>query len=425
MRMQLNYKLFGMFILLTFLGKAQDLNEQIEASAKADAPIEAIEIDILSSYYEQDGNNSPVTGGTGTEKLDNIAPSIIINIPLDSIHSINLSGGVDVYSSASSDNINNPTLEDNHVSSASAQDARGYGTIGYKKKNLKAHSSWSTSLGFSTEYDVTSLSIGGGYSKSSKDNNREISFKGKYYLDNWKLIYPTELRNGVTHLSINQRHSFNFSATGSTFLTKRVAASLNTDFVYQNGLLSTPFHRVYFKGSNSAVVEQLPNSRIKVPIGVRVNWNISDRFIWRNHYRYYWDNWGVNAHSYQTELTVKLSESVRLYPFYRYHQQTAADYFGGYQELSNDAAYFTADYDLSALSSHKFGMGIAYSPIFGVARWKSPIRKNKANQLKEISFRYANYQRSNGLSANVFTIGLKFNLDNGGWKPDNWKLRKN
>jgi hypothetical protein len=164
---------------------------------------EEVEIDILSSYYEQDGSHSPVTGGTGTEELSNIAPSIIINIPIDTVRSIKLIGGVDVYSSASSNNIDNPLLNSNQVSSASTQDVRGYGSITYKKKNNQKNSSSSYTLGGSGEYDLTSASLGFGYTKGSKNNNREFAIKGKYFFDNWKLIYPLELRNGTDHLSTN------------------------------------------------------------------------------------------------------------------------------------------------------------------------------------------------------------------------------
>ena len=37
-----------------------------------------IEIDFLLNYYEQDGDNSAVTGGRGTEELSNIGTKIII-----------------------------------------------------------------------------------------------------------------------------------------------------------------------------------------------------------------------------------------------------------------------------------------------------------------------------------------------------------
>ncbi|MFW9596865.1 MAG: hypothetical protein ACMV0Y_02845 [Paludibacter sp.] len=82
-----------------------------------------IEANFLSSYYSQDGNNSPVTGGVGTEELTDFANVFIVNVPLDSVNSVSLFAGVDAYTSASSDNI------DSNVSSASMSDTRGYGTL--------------------------------------------------------------------------------------------------------------------------------------------------------------------------------------------------------------------------------------------------------------------------------------------------------
>ena len=72
-----------------------------------------IEANFLSSYYNQDGNNSAVTGGIGTEALTDFANVFIINVPIDSVNAISLFGGADAYTSASSDNI------DTNVSSAS------------------------------------------------------------------------------------------------------------------------------------------------------------------------------------------------------------------------------------------------------------------------------------------------------------------
>lgn len=68
-------------------------------------PLEDKEVNILFDYYQQDGNHSPVTGGIGTEKLDCIAPSIVVNVPFDSVNKVGATWGVDYYSSASCNNI--------------------------------------------------------------------------------------------------------------------------------------------------------------------------------------------------------------------------------------------------------------------------------------------------------------------------------
>jgi len=45
--------------------------------------LETTEVDFLSSYYAQKGDNAAVTGGIGTEQLTDATAAIIISIPLN------------------------------------------------------------------------------------------------------------------------------------------------------------------------------------------------------------------------------------------------------------------------------------------------------------------------------------------------------
>lgn len=395
-----------------------------EMAKKSKVNLEDIEISFLTSYYQQDGENSPVTGGVGTEFLTNIAPALLVNVPIDSVHSISLYGGVDFYTSASSDNIDNPYLL-NHVSSASSSDVRGYGTLTYKNKNKKKGITKGIIAGFSGEYDVKSISIGGLYTLNSKDNNREIGLKAVYYYDDWQLIFPTELRGAAnTTLKTDKRHSLNLSLTGSSVINKKMAASITADFVYQAGLLSTPFHRVYFSGQtldplapSLANLEKLPGSRVKVPIGLRMNFFPSDYFILRTSYRYYWDTWNVQGHTAKIEIPIKLNETIRLSPFYRYHRQSQADYFAPIFQHSSNEEFYTSDFDLSGFTSTQIGAGLDISPLFGIARYRTPLNRNKVGMLKNIELRYAYYMRSpldggedGKLNAGIFSLALNFTI---------------
>ena len=91
----------------------------------------AIDVDFLTSYYHQDGNNSAVQGGVGREELIDVANILVVNIPLDSIRSISATVGADFYSSASTDMI------DANLSSASIKDLRAYASLGYQQKKSK------------------------------------------------------------------------------------------------------------------------------------------------------------------------------------------------------------------------------------------------------------------------------------------------
>lgn len=380
------------------------------------------EINILSSYYDQDGNHSAVTGGRGTEQLTDFTPTIIVNVPIDSARQVSVNFGIDFYSSASTDNIDDK-------SSASGKDSREHVDFSYTQRLPYRRESFSVTGGLSTEYDVNSVSFGGSWTKESKDGNRELSFHGKAFLDKWKIYSPDEFRSrgiGDGQQSDN-RNSYTFGLGYGQVLSKRLQASVNLEGVYQQGMLSTPFHRVFFNDGvnvdgftereliNSTKlrsVENLPTSRLKIPIGLRLNYYASDFLVLRGNYRYYWDDFGIVGNTVNIETALKVSPFLSIIPFYRYHTQTASDYFKPFGEhVEGETTYFTSDYDLAGLHSHKYGLGIRYSPVFGIGRFKLPgLRDGSLMTFKGIDLKFAKYDRSDGLNAWIASFDLSFGI---------------
>ena len=375
------------------------------ASSPRVLELQPIDVNILGSYYQQDGNHSPVTGGIGTEYLTDVTPTVIVNVPLDSVSSLNVNFGMDFYSSASTDRID-PTT----ISSASSSDMRTHLNVGFSRRNNYRHITKSITLGASTEYDVQSLSLGLSWSKGSKNENRELSLAGELYYDAWTLIYPVELRGNPSPLVPNSsRKSLNLSATLSQVINRRMQASLTTDLVYQSGLLSTPFHRVYFQEQDLPNVEQLPDNRLRYPLGLRLNYYLSDYLTTRFFYRFYHDSWNITANTFEVEVPVKIGPFFSVYPFYRYHSQTAADYFQPYKTHHIGEEFYTSDYDLSSFTSQKVGLGVRYSPLFGMGNFGFPFKSRKTN-FKSIDLRYANYWRNDGLRSFIISTDLGFTI---------------
>lgn len=358
-------------------------------------------IDILSSYYEQDGNNSPVTGGIGTEKLTDIASVLIVNVPLDSVQSVSVTGGADYYTSASTDNINS------RVSSASSKDLRAYGIVSYSRKNLRKGETYSAKVGGSTEYDYSSLSFGLSYAKEFNEGNSEVNLSAQAFLDNWDIIFPQELR-GEVNLPTSNRKSYNLQASYSQVINQRMQFSLSGEAIYMQGLLSTPFHRVYFQNQVKGDIERLPDTRLKIPIGLRFNYFPVDFMVVRSYYRFYTDDWGIKAHTLSLETPLKVKDWLTISPFFRYHTQNAADYFAPFAEHIIDEQFYTSDYDLSELTSQKIGLGFRISPTYGIGRFK--VTKNKLLMFKELNLRTAYYTRSTGLNAFIASANLSFVL---------------
>lgn len=394
------------------------------------------EVNFLFDYYEQNGDHSPVTGGVGTEKLNCTAPLTNINIPFDTINNISVNVGVDYYTSASSNRIDRfvSGASSRFLSSASSNDLRTHFDITYSRSNGTRFSSKSFMVGFSNEFDVNSYSLGLHYTKSDADENRQFGVGANVFYDVWKLIYPGEIRDGITYRFGNDEDDYNTdSRVTSTFtlsyaqvVTRKLQWFITTDVVYQKGILNTPFHRVYFNdgltvpdpGTNNMViaktmfVEKLPRSRFKFPVGLRLSYYVNDFLVTRVFYRYYNDNFGIIAHSVSIELPVKITPWLMIYPLYRFHTQTASKYFAPFGEHPLDTSYqplefyYTSDYDLSGFSNNKFGGGFRISPTYGLKRWN--FAQNLNITFKSIEGRYAHYIRSDGLTANTYSFAFSF-----------------
>jgi hypothetical protein len=374
-------------------------------------------IDIIGGYYQQDGSHGAVEGGRGTQQLTDVPPAIIVNVPLDTVSRLSVNVGADFYSSASTDRI------DFALSTPSAHDVRYHGDVGYSREQKAKGTIWGMGAGVSKEYDYFSVNVAGSFAKTSQDGNRQLSVAGQVFFDQVTLIQPLELRpgyggnlTGKGEYGTDKRQTYNFTATYSQVLTKRLQAAISTELVSQNGLLSTPFHRVYFRDNpilnpepavggdfstrvaTAARIEALPRSRFKYPVSLRLNYYATDLLQIRGFYRFYNDNFGITAHTLELELPVKVTPFFVLYPFYRYHTQTAATYFAPFAQHSIADPYYTSDYDLSAFSANKVGLGLRYSPVYGIGRFRVPGKNSqglpRVMRFKSLDLRYAHYQQT-------------------------------
>ena len=381
-----------------FNAKAQE-NTNSEASKK----LKLDEVKLVSSYYQQTGNNSAVTGGIGSEKLDDISNSIdVVLVNYDKKlrkNKYTLDVGIDHYSSASSDMID---MKAN--SSASSADTRIYPSLSWSRENEKKGSTIMGGVSFSSEFDYQSIGANLGFAQKTPNKMGEFSAKVQAFVDQVTLIQPIELRTttstGHDHENYGSsgRNTYALSLAYSQIINPNFQIEVMTDAVQQTGYLSLPFHRVYFN-DNSVHQETLPNKRFKLPLGIRANYFLGDQFILRTYYRYYTDDWGLKSHTINVETPIKFSPFVSVSPFYRYYSQTGTKYFSPYQEHTAFDDYYTSNYDLSTFTSQFYGAGIRMSPkngLFGVER------------LNMIEIRYGHYTKSIGMKSDIISLNLRF-----------------
>ncbi len=363
-------------------------------------------IELVYSQYNQDGDHSAITGGIGTEKLSVYAPGFILS-HTSGKNSYSLSAGGDVISSASTDNI------DFEESSASRVETRIHANINYSRQ--VGNSIWGLGSGFSMESDYLSIPVFLSFDYAEPGGMRKYYVHLQAFFDDlyWgrgltashrhplQLIYPEELRYKEWYDEHN-RYSFNVRTGIIQVINKRLIAGLYPEFIYQQGLLATPYHRVYFTDDDSAKVENFPKEKFRFPIGIKVNYFAGSRTILKAFYGFYTDNFGVTGNSLELETSVKATSKLTLSPFIRFNQQSASDYFQPFGQHDPMAGFYTSDYDLSNFNSVKAGIGLRYAPY----KYFS-----KRNLFDEVLFRYAFFKRSDQLTSHMFTVSFVFSRE--------------
>jgi len=362
------------------------------------------DVEILYNHYIQDGNNSAVTGGVGTEKLTVYGPSARFKSKKGR-NIWDFKAGADIISSASTDNI------DSIKSSASIVDTRSYVNASFARYQPLQKITWDIGMGASIESDYLSFSPTVGVSKVSADGLRTTEFQFKTYFDDLRwgrldpeyrrpamLIYPDELRDREW-LQSYKRRSFNLNVGATQVLNKRNILGVFIFTGMQNGLLSTPFHRIYFN-NDSLAVEQLPDQRLRGSLSVKLNSFVKGRTILKNTANVYADDFGILGLSLKHETAYKLSPKITVLADVKLYTQQASKYFAPFRVHAFGSTFYTSDYDLSQFQTLKLGMGL---------KWRPDLYK-KRQRIDLISFRYHYYMRSNGLESHAISVLFKLPL---------------
>ena len=379
-----------------YIGVLSSFSQGKQDSAYKSRKLSFEEANIVSSYYSQNGTHAAVTGGLGSEKLSDIATTFDVKFSkfdqLGRKYSITGELGIDHYTSASSDKIDPST-----ISSASHADTRIYPSLNWSMENNAKGKIIGVGVSFSNEFDYTSLGFNINLSRKTRDGSGELSPKAQVYLDKLRLIYPIELRTDHDPSSAN-RNTYSASLSWSQIVNTRLQLMLEGEFIYQDGYLGLPFHRVYFD-DGSVHVENLPSKRMKVPLGLRANYFMGDNLVFRTWYRMYFDDWGIRSNTGMLEVVYKVTPFLSVTPYYRFYQQSAADHFAAYGEHTASDELYTSNFSYAKFVSHFFGAGFRVAPPEGVFH---------IQHFSSLELRYGHYQKTTDLNANIITLNAGF-----------------
>jgi hypothetical protein len=422
--------------LCCFYGFAQTGN--LDTTGYKPKKLSLDEVSLVTGYYDQTANKSAVMGGNPdnigiadvTDLSNGLEIKFISRDREQRKNTLTAGLGIDYHTAASQAYVNlDGTARNNGT--------RIYPTLDWSIENELKGTTFGLGAYYSAEHNYYH-SIGLNTSLIKKNlTNGEFSIKLSGYFDQIKMIYPSEFvpvasapttsspsdsivvyttASGHTEYRVintttgeqvgaqvkqtipsKPRDTYAAALGFSQVINERMRGSILMDIVYQTGYLGLPFHRVYFN-NNTDTIENLPSQRFKLPVGLRLNYFLGDRFILESYYRFYIDSWGITSHTASLEIPVKITPFFSLSPFYRFYIQTAAKYFAPFQEHSSSETYYTSNYELAAFNSNLFGVNLRLAPPKGIL----------VKSLNSMEIRYGHYTQSVDLNANMITVNLNF-----------------
>jgi hypothetical protein len=150
------------------------------------------------------------------------------------------------------------------------------------------------------------------------------------------------------------------SLSATRILSRNTVGGVTYDLGWLEGFQENPYRTAVT--ADGLVPERHPDRRIRHAIALNLK-----RWIERTDtaaiavYRFYRDDWSLTAHTPELRLIQEASDGVEMTVRYRYHWQSAADFFR-LSYPSNDTMEFpfvTDDVKLSAFTSHTLGVKFA------------------------------------------------------------------
>ena len=258
----------------------------------------------------------------------------------------------------------------------------------------------SVSGGFHAEENYRSYSFGLAGVLSLAEDNTVLSANGAQILD-WFDNYKFSGKHDG-HVPRSATHA---GAGVSQVLSPTTIAYLDYGITYQQGQLSNTWNTVPWLGRrpgqtgylpDTRMIEVLPPRRARHAAVLRVAQWLPWSGALKLGYRFYADDWDIQAHSAEIELDQRLHPYLYIGATYRFHTQTSARFFT--KGLHDPPPLRTADSDLDAFDAHTVGAKAALD---------LPVSLDFASRV-HVDIAFERYARTNDLEVMVYTCELAF-----------------
>lgn len=163
------------------------------------------------------------------------------------------------------------------------------------------------------------------------------------------------------------RHNFRFGMT--QVATPNLILGLDYELVTDEGYLNNPYRSYRYQvdpldqsAGYQFAQEVYPDTRTSDAAAIRFMYYITGRHSLGGNYRYFTDDWGIDAHTATLSFTTTWRNHWIVEARYRYHQQAAADFYSDLFafESQDENDWRARDKELSDFDNHTLSLYISY-----------------------------------------------------------------
>jgi len=203
---------------------------------------------------------------------------------------------------------------------------------------------------------------------------------------------------------------FNYTLGISQVLTRSLLMGVDYRAVTDDGFLGSSYRNKRAPGA-FAGSEDYPENRTSNAVSVRAlkNWTPNASTLFG--YRYFWDTWDVQAHSWEAGYSSKLNNGWLVDLYYRYYTQERASLYS--DDFQEELSYGAGDKELSTFASNTLGATFSY-PVFrrnrGVTRGTLNLSYEITGYDYDDDYTDASAGSSNPYSFNADSFHLYFSI---------------
>jgi len=228
-------------------------------------------------------------------------------------------------------------------------------------------------LNLSNEFDYQSIGLSATFNRDFNQKNSTLTLGVAYNADTVKPVggapvglsaMPLPPVEDKTVMGSNlNKDVYDILIGWTQILGKKDLMQFNFNYGNESGYLNDPYKILSVVdgttgdliGTDPYIFEKRPDDRTRQALF----WRWSHQFetdVLRMSYRYFWDDWGITSHTFDTHYRWELGGGHYIEPHLRYYTQGAADFYHTSLVDGSIPNYASADYRLADLTTTTFGL---------------------------------------------------------------------